>query len=198
MDDLIPLLIFIVIAVVNLIKFLSERGRKPGPAAPEKPDEQEPASLENFFEALAQKLGPKPVELPEWPEDRAKPDYAAEMAAFEAAQTARPFARAPTAENVPQPGAAAGPSAAAAAVTPGTVKAVDQARALQGVMNSAPGLMTGMKGARLSSSPQLRQGAGHLSFPLKDRNDLRRAILANVIFGPPRAYDTRFENTFAG
>ena len=36
---------------------------------------------------------------------------------------------------------------------------------------------------------------GNLIFPIQDRKTFKNAIIANVIFSSPKAYDTTFENT---
>ena len=39
--------------------------------------------------------------------------------------------------------------------------------------------------------------AGSIDFELKDRRKLKQAIVANIIFSQPRAYDCSFDNTIA-
>jgi hypothetical protein len=71
-----------------------------------------------------------------------------------------------------------------------------QVSSLKAVMKSIPSLVSNSRSMRIASTPILRSStAGKTDFPLDSRSDLRRAILANVIFGPPRVYDTSFDNT---
>ena len=59
MEDLVPFLIFIVIVIINLVKFVAEKGGKkkqaPTPSGTAPPKRQ-PTTLESFFEELAEKL----------------------------------------------------------------------------------------------------------------------------------------------
>jgi len=149
MEDLIPLLIFLVIIAVNAIKFFAERGRKkPAPQPGDTPPKR-PSSLEAFFESIAEQMAPKPTELPEWPENHERPDYAHEMEAFE-----EPFAEEPEEE----PPAIVVPKAPS---------------------HPAPIARTGSR---------LR---------IKGHANLRRAMLAHIVFSPPRAFDLSFKNTLA-
>jgi len=68
MEDLFPLLIFLVIVAINAIKFFAERGKtkKPAPQTGEAPPKRA-SSIESFFENLAKQMEPKPTELPDWP-----------------------------------------------------------------------------------------------------------------------------------
>ena len=82
MEDLVPLLIFIVIAVVNFLKFQAEKkgkGKPAPPASKEERPERQPSSLEEFFEEIAQKFEPRPTPQPEWPDSVERPDYMQEM-----------------------------------------------------------------------------------------------------------------------
>lgn len=192
MDDLVPFLIFIVIALINLGKFLLEKkfqGDQP-PADGSEQEEQPASGLEEFFEELARKLDPneKPVDLPEWPEGYEKPDYAAEQAAFEEYQEKEErFEPAPAAEIVPMP-------VMREARPDVSVETVETA-SLKSAMNAIPAMKStfafGMK-----SAPIMKSGhAGAINFSLKDKAALRKAILAKVVLDPPRAYDESFKNT---
>ncbi|WP_372846350.1 hypothetical protein, partial [Pontiella sp.] len=56
--------------------------------------------------------------------------------------------------------------------------------------------MASLKGLRLASTPILRSSsAGRIDFPLDNKADLKKAIIANIILSAPRAYATDFENT---
>ena len=54
MEDLIPFLIFIVVVIINLVKYAAEKGGK-SKAAPKdgQPSTRRPSPLEDFFEDLA-------------------------------------------------------------------------------------------------------------------------------------------------
>ena len=151
MEDLIPLLIFLVIIAVNAIKFFAEKGRpkKPAPQPDGAPPKRAPSSIEAFFESLAKQMEPKPTELPDWPEDRERPDYAQEMEEFEQNRVE---------EESPAP----------------IIPMAEPPR------STTPSPTTARAGTRLR---------------LKGRENLKRAMLAHIIFSPPRALDPKFKNT---
>jgi len=71
MEDLVPLLIFIVIAVINVLKYQAEKkgkGKQPPARPAEGRPQRQPTTLEEFFEEIAQKFEPRPTPLPDWPE----------------------------------------------------------------------------------------------------------------------------------
>ena len=184
MDDLIPLFIFIIIAIVNGVKFLSGRSAKQNkPAAP---SPRRPTGLESLFEELSEKMTPQPTRLAEWPEHVAKPDYVGQMRAAGATQK-----RVPPAPPAPEPPEfAIQPVVLPEAVAPAMMGRTAQARPFSGSRT-----MLGLKSQPIPLPPMLRSASGKTHFKLNSRKQLRQAILANAVFGPPRAYDTSFENT---
>ena len=87
MEDLVPLIFFLVIVAVNGLKFLIERGAKKRVATPSNQPKEDPPrntqpSIENFFENIVEQLAPKPREVPDWPENVERPDYIQEMTEF--------------------------------------------------------------------------------------------------------------------
>lgn len=191
MEDLVPFLIFIVIALINLAKFLLEKGArgKAPPAVPKSaPLPRKPGSLETFFESLAEKLEPQPTELPDWPEGYERPDYMKEMEAFEASVQ--------TDEEEPLPEVIPLPVQHPAPTLPKNIAGVKSQRsALKSALKAMPSLVTGANSMRMKTAPILRSGSvGRIDFPLSNKADLRKAIIANVIFSPPRAYETPFDN----
>jgi len=199
MEDLVPFLIFIVIALVNLVKYILEKGAgtRRAPAAPSRgPQRKGPASLEEFFETLAEKMGPKPTGLPDWPEGYERPDYMKELEEYERAQARQHFEEdqagdiAPAAENKPVPAVQAAPLAALSGIKLQTARA-----SLKAAVKTVPTMGKGLSGMQIATAPMLRSSAGRIDYALNNKADLRNAIIANVIFSPPRAYDTEFENS---
>ncbi len=198
MEDLVPLLIFVVIAVANLLKFAADKGRKKKQTPPldgKAPSKRQPSTLEKFFEEIAEKLEPQPPEPSDWPESRERPDYMGEMAEFQHAQ-AEAF-KEETAEILPMPPPEPDPVSASwkdVADAP-EVQVGAQATSLKSAMKSMPAMLTHSKGMRMTSAPLLRSSsAGHINFPLKERSVLRKALIANIIFSAPRVYDRSFDN----
>ncbi len=200
MDDLIPFLVFIVIALINLGKFLLEKkfqGKKP-PLQDDSADEKPASPFEEFFDNLARKLDPneKPETTPDWPKGYEKPDYAAEQAAYQEFQGVEAeedveYESAPVAEIIPMR-----EPVMALKRTDVALEAVDTT-ALKSAMNAIPALKSNF-GPSVQSAPILRSGhAGAIHFSLKDKAHLRKAILAKVVLDPPRAFDKAFENTSA-
>jgi hypothetical protein len=199
MDDLIPFLVFIVIALINLVKFIMEKGlqgKRPPQPTEEGAPEQEPATIEDFFEELAGKLAPKPTKLPDWPEGIEKPDYVGEMKAFREEPDDYPWDEEPArAEIIPMPMPMPEPVVEVSAVAAQPAVAIG-GESLKRALGSVPNAFTGTKSIKLNAVPAMRLGSsrGSIAFPLTDRKELRQAIIANIIFSPPRAYDTTFEN----
>jgi len=158
MEDLVPLIFFLVIIVVNVLKFFIEKGGKskkktaPNRIQPEQP-ERKPSTLERFFADLAEQMEPRPQTLPDLPEEFERPDYAQEMTEFDQAQEEAPKEE-PVAEIIPF-----------VAPEPVEVPPVRSA-------NNSP--------AR---------------FRIKGENNLKQAMIAHIIFSPPRAFDLSFTNT---
>lgn len=199
MEDLIPFLIFIVIAGVNVLKYRADKNAKKQstPDAKGKQAERKPSTLEEFFSEIAQKFEPKAQELPEWPETIERPDYVTQMQEYEKAQkTPEPVIEregigvpAPQ-QTTPLPGIPA-----LSRVEAYQPKAVG--RAMSNMVPTQGTLFTGLGGQRISSPPLLRSSTGRTHFELASKKQLKRAILANMVFGPPRAYETSFKNTMA-
>jgi len=213
MEELVPLLIFIVIAVVNLLKFAAEKGGKkkrtppPSGAAPRErgvapaggslPPKRQPTTLEAFFEEIAEKLEPQPTELPDWPKSRERPNYMKEMEEFQHAQ-AEACEEEQIAEIIPMPPPEPIPVVRKTAADVPEIQSMDQTVSLKSTMKSMPAMLTNSRGMRIASAPILRSStAGRIHFPLKEMAALRKAIIANIVFSPPRAYDASFDNTIA-
>lgn len=198
MDDLIPFLIFIAIALVNLVKSFLEKG-KPKKNQPEgSPSRTSPNSIEEFFEEVAEKFQPKQTELPDWPEAYEKPNYLQEMKSVEQSAAVEDVKEAPYAPPMPQepiqsPGIKHDPIQPSVTEFQATKKA-----SFQSILSAENSAFKGLKGMHISTPPILRsEQAGAIDFSLKGKKKLKQALLANLIFSPPRAYDNSFNNTMA-
>ena len=58
-------------------------------------------------------------------------------------------------------------------------------------------VFAGLGGMRIKSPTLLRSATGQTDFDLNDRKKLKQSIIASLVLGPPRAYDTSFDNTIA-
>jgi len=196
MDDLVPFLIFIVVVIINLVKFVAEKGGKKKRAATPSgsaPPKRKPTTIETFFEELAGKLEPRPAEPAGWPEGRERPDYMKEMEEFEPVQ-AETYEEERAAEIIPMPS----PGFAEPEITIPVVQMSVQTSSLKTAMKSMPSGVASLKSMTIASAPILRSSsAGRINFPLKEKSALRKAIIANLIFSPPRAYDASFDTTIA-
>ena len=193
MDDLIMFLVFILIAVINLVKtFVEKKARNetpPGPEAEEESVKKVPQPIQDFFDTMAEAFEMKPRPAPEWPEGYERPDYMQEMGEYEASAEGDPSETLKMEEPVRE--FAAAPAIAPLEATP--IRVVQQNRA---VTQAIPNAFAGMQGMRLPAFTILRSGTGGtLDYSLRKKADLKRAIIANVVFSRPRAYDTKFENT---
>lgn len=207
MDDLLPLFIFIVIVIVNVLRAVAEKkGRKPPsdaditkPATPRKG----PSTLEDFFEEIAKKFEPQPRDLPEWPEAIERPDYVHEMEEYERAQK-MPAEMEQPAKIIPMPTPKRKPKpepkpmpAVQAMPKPETPKLRTPVQSAMFKMPVQGAVFSGMSGMRISTPPLLRSATGHTAFELKNREQLKQALIASMVFGSPRAYDVSFDNTMA-
>jgi hypothetical protein len=116
-----------------------------------------------------------------------------EMAEFETVQP-EAYEEERAAEIIPMPP----PEVKEPEVKEPEVRFSDQTVSLKTAMKSMPSSIASMRGIAMASAPILRSGtAGQIDFPLKERSVLRKAIIANLIFSPPRAYDASFDTTIA-
>jgi hypothetical protein len=187
MDDLIPFLIFIVIALINLVKFVLEKNAKKAPLVPgeEKPKSQ-PSVIEQFFGDLAQKLEPQPTPVPDWPVGYERPDYSGEQEEYEAAQEEE-YKPEPVAEIIPLP------VVETVSATPARVHSVS----LKAAMSAMPPITSGLGSLQLPSTQMKSGTGGSINYSLRNKAELRRAIIANIVFSTPRSCDPSFENTNA-
>jgi hypothetical protein len=208
MEDLVPLIFFLVIVIANGLKFLVERklGKQPPPEPQpgRRPQpKQQPTTIEEFFEQLSEKVAPSEAhELPDWPETLDRPDYVGEMEAFEQAR-ARELeeeAAAMVPEHPPAPSPEPPPKKPPIKV-PGMVA---RPTALKSALSKSPlqamkAMPTVSQCMRLPDiSPFGRTGAaGQVQFDIKNRKALRHAMRAHLVFSPPRACDQSFDNTVA-
>ena len=133
--------------------------------------------------------------MPKWPESIKRPDYRKEMEDYE---HARMFEEEEPAEAIPTPP----PKSRPAPIEPASAtKKVPRLRAqgktamfklpIQGAVFPGTGSM------RISTPVLLRSATGHIGFKLKNKEQFKQALIASMVFGPPRAYDTSFDNTIA-
>ena len=178
MEDLVLLLIFAGIGLINLVKFLAEKSgkNKSAPAQPAAPPRRRSHSLEDFFENLAEQIAPAPRKIPDWPEGFERPDYLQEMEAFEEEP---PVA---AVEPLPPP------------PVPAEFQPLENPVTVQPARKSSRAMLSGSHGLRM---PGMSSGTGRSSFRIEGKNDLKSALLGHIVFSPPRAYDLSFDNTIA-
>jgi hypothetical protein len=177
MEDLVPLLIFVVIVAVNLFKFLAEKGgkAKQTPGKPSgTPPRRQPSALEQFFENLAEQVAPQPSKIPDWTEGYERSDYVQEMEAFEEDQTAEIIPMPPPFQPLAKPAI------------------------VQGVRRAGQSALSGSHGLRMPGNTFISTGkAGRAGFRIDGKNDLKQALIGQIIFSLPRAYDLSFDNTLS-
>jgi hypothetical protein len=181
MDDLIPFLIFVAVALINLIKTAIERGGaksapRPAPRKATPPPQQTPTILEDFFEDIAEQFGRA---------EEKEEDFSEAQEPVQVAQEVPPYEPTPT-PIVPLPFKKA--SAADLAIM--------HKKAIGTAMKSMPNTLLSLDAMKLPSIPLLSSTQkGVLDFPLQNRKTFKNAIIANIIFSPPRAYDPEYKNT---
>lgn len=69
---------------------------------------------------------------------------------------------------------------------------------LKTAIKSIPSALSASNNMRTPSMPMFKTnsstGRGY-GISLRKKSDLKKAMIANLIFSPPRAYDTSFDNT---
>jgi hypothetical protein len=192
-EDLVPFLIFIVIALINLVKFIMEKSAKGKPPASQggAPPARAPSSIEEFFEEIARKFEPKPTPVPEWPQEIERPDYMKEMEEFQAKQDDEDWYDKPMPEPVTMPEPAPVPI-----LQSKPMPMVEPAKAIKASPGSIPNVFSSAKGMRISSSLMKTGSAvGTINFSIANKAQLKKAIIANIVLSRARAYDENFENT---
>ena len=175
-DDLIPFLIFIGVALINLIKTAIERGgAKLAPPSNTKKDNSSPkrpiSTFEDFIDEISEQFSN---------DEKIDNQYQQDIISEDIHEN----------ENLsPVP----------------TIKIEEkeeiiieniQKEALGTAMKSIPNALLGAKTIKTPAIPLLpNTQKGNLIFPIQDRKTFKNAIIANIIFSSPKAYDTTFENT---
>ena len=175
-DDLIPFLIFIGVALINLIKTAIERGgAKLAPPSNTKKDNSSPkrpiSTFEDFIDEISEQFSN---------DEKIDKQNQQEIILEDIHEN----------ENLsPVP----------------TIKIEEkeeiiieniQKEALGVAIKSIPNALLGAKTIKTPAIPMLpNTKKGNLIFPIQDRKTFKNAIIANVIFSSPKAYDTTFENT---
>ena len=181
-DDLIPFLIFIGVALINLIKTAIERGgAKLAPPSNTKKDNSSPkrpiSTFEDFIDEISEQFSN---------DEKIDNQYQQDIISEDIHEN----------ENLsPVP----------------TIKIEEkeekeekeeiiieniQKEALGTAIKSIPNALLGAKTIKTPAIPLLpNTQKGNLIFPIQDRKTFKNAIIANVIFSSPKAYDTTFENT---
>ena len=199
MEDLIPLLIFIVIAIVNVLKQINDKRNRQAAEPPEEESAgtvKETNTLEGFFDDLARKFGPQQQDLPEWPENVERPDYLREMQEYEAGQSDPIQEELPAAPVPPVPEVIL-PEAVVVPARKAVVRPRGMAKTPTFKLKAQDTALAGLSGAHLPVPPLLRSATGRTRFEINTRRKLKKALIASMVFGPPRAYEQSFHNTMA-
>jgi len=175
-DDLIPFLVFIGVALINLIKTAIERGgAKLAPPSNTKKDNSSPKRAINTFEDFIDEISEQFSN-----DEKIDNQYQQEIISEDIHEN----------EDL----------------SPVSTIKIDereeiiieniQKEALGTAIKSIPNALLGTKTIKTPAIPMLpNTKKGNLIFPIQDRKTFKNAIIANVIFSSPKAYDTTFENT---
>ena len=177
-DDLIPFLIFIGVALINLIKTAIERGgAKLAPPSNTKKDNSSPKKARNTFEDFINEISEQfsndeKIDKQNQQEIISEDIYENENENLSPVPTIKIEEKEEIIiENI-------------------------QKEALGTAIKSIPNALLGAKTIKTPAIPLLpNTQKGNLIFPIQDRKTFKNAIIANVIFSSPKAYDTTFENT---
>jgi len=201
MDDLIPFIVFVAIALINVIKVIIEKkanGPKPLPDRDNETPMDRKRPVQEIFDTLAEAFDMKPRPVPDWPEEYEQPDYMREAEAYDDTDDEHPaFQDRPEMAQKLAVDKPVREFADAPPVIPvQTLPQKSRMRRRATFVKAMPNALSGMQGIRLPTSPMLRSGSlGSIDYSLDSKEKLRQAIIANVVFSSPRAYDMKFENT---
>ncbi|MEI6892802.1 MAG: hypothetical protein V5783_11585 [Pontiella sp.] len=185
MDDVLPFLVFIVIALINLVKFMLEKNAKKTAKAPDEnqstpPLASSPSTMQEFFEGIAEKFEPPPIPVPDWAEKEERSAAIPEQIIYAPPPE-------PVAEIIPMPVAEN-----RAISSPPQVEIAS----FKSTMSTIPSVSSGLRNIRFPSLSGMNNGSGgRINYSLKSKAALRKAILAQIVFSAPRAFDESFKNT---
>jgi hypothetical protein len=178
MEDLIPFLVFGVVALANFAQFVAKQ-KKRAQQNGEESASSGTASFSQIFERLTEELAPKIEIEEEWPDNFKRPDYAHEMEDFlhtkDDSIEAQNIVFEPELQN-------------------------EESEFIQDVsfeipehhpFKSSKSVLSGSHGLRMMSATNKN---GRNGFRIRGKQELKRALKAHIIFSPPRAMDTSFEN----
>ena len=175
-DDLIPFLIFIGVALINLIKTAIERGgAKLAPPSNTKKDNSSPKRAINTFEDFIDEISEQ-FSNDEKIDKQNQQEIISEDIHENENLSPVPTIKIEEKEEI-------------------IIENI-QKEVLGTAMKSIPNALLGAKTIKTPAIPLLpNTQKGNLIFPIQDRKTFKNAIIANVIFSSPKAYDTTFENT---
>jgi hypothetical protein len=177
MDDLLPFIVFVVVALINLFKTAVERsGRTSTPAEQEVPTPPpvNPTPFDDIFEELAQQF--KPLEETEKADKEELPSM--DLPDMQVAPTF------PLATETPEPESV-------------SIEMPDiGSQTLSTAFKAMPNTLLSFDAMRLPSLSLVSKSENkRLRYELQNRADLRKAIIAQMIFSAPRAFDTTYQNS---
>lgn len=175
-DDLIPFLIFIGVALINLIKTAIERGgAKLAPPSNTKKDNSSPKRAINTFEDFIDEISEQ-FSNDEKIDKQNQQEIISEDIYENENLSPVPTIKIEEKEEI-------------------IIENI-QKEAIGTAIKSIPNALLGAKTIKTPAIPLLpNTQKGNLIFPIQDRKTFKNAIIANVIFSSPKAYDTTFENT---
>lgn len=187
MEDLAPLLFFLLIVAVNIAKYFIEKGGKKStagrPTGATPPPRRQPSTIDQFFENLAKQVAPQP---------QPKPSYVQDMEAFEDTEADEPDTN-PWEESLPLPKPAA---SIFMNLEEPKFQPLEKLVAVPASPQSVSALFSGSHGLRMPKNTFLSTGkAGNAGFRITGKAALKNALLSQIIFSPPRAYDLSYDNT---
>ena len=177
-DDLIPFLIFIGVALINLIKTAIERGgAKLAPPSNTNKNTSSPKRAINTFEDFIDEISEQ-FSNDEKIDKQNQQEIISEDVHENENENLSPIPNIKIEEKEE------------------IIIENIQKEALGTAIKSIPNALLGAKTIKTPAIPLLpNTQKGNLIFPIQDRKTFKNAIIANIIFSSPKAYDTTFENT---
>ncbi len=201
MDEIIPLIIFIIFVALKGLGSIAQRKMKlPLPEEDQAQPKKKVSPLEEFLQELAGKVEPKPRELPAWPEEIERPDYVQEMREYELGMPLtvhrRPLKEDPI-ESAPPPPPPPPPPMPELRLNQEKIKPPASLKPTSFKISVKGMNIPGMNFPNGGQTPILRSAAGKTTFDLSSRKQAKKALVAQMVFSKPRAYETSFDNTIA-
>ncbi|MBN2685304.1 MAG: hypothetical protein JXR40_08490 [Pontiellaceae bacterium] len=192
MEDSLFVFVIIGVIIINALKFFLQKQLNTSQSDDAVP-KKKTSPLEEFLQEIAEKVEGKPREVPAWPEEIERPDYLQEMQEYKLGQmNPTRLKHSPEPVTPPPPPA---PMPEMPMKSQETVKGIRSVKPTSFKISVKGMYVPGMNFPQSGQAPILRSSTGKTAFDLNSRKKAKKALIAQMVFSRPRAYETSFDNT---